>query len=465
MRTGFAKHLRAVARARPPNTGALAWDRPRGPRPNLAIRLQAVGHMEALPGLRPVKPAIEAAKPAVRDAAESSRESARFEEHLNQAHAQRQRAEGPSRADKGPSHADKSARHVRKEAQESEPAARSDTHKEADPQTKKVAGGEQVAETTSASAVESEASPPNTKPAARAAKPTEDAKPVQPEAVVEPVALPSLAVSEDSSSAAPAQAQHPETANAGAAAQPTAGVLAAAASVVKAPQVTVTLAPETSNTLQLLANEPQSIGEKPATDSLDVAQATTHTHSTDAAANVAADVLARALPASSAVSHDFARDLAQLAETAAPKAPHAGETHAASESAAEILRQVRVGLSADLREANIQLAPEALGRVSIRLRVENGTLTADVRAESAQALRALELHAPELKAALAQHGVPPSAMVFSFMNSHAGDPSGRGHASPFRSPRASFPSANFAPAALERALARRLSASGVDTYA
>ena len=226
-----------------------------------------------------------------------------------------------------------------------------------------------------------------------------------------------------------------------------------------------TLPPETSNALAVLANEPQVSGEKPAIDALELAKTTAHAHNADAAANVAADALARALPASSATPQDFARDLAKLTESAATSGPRTHETHAASESAAEVLRQVRVGLSADLREANIQLAPEALGRVSIRLRVESGTLTADVRAELAQALRALELHAPELKAALAQHGVAPSAMVFSFMNSHAGDPSSRGHASPSRSPRASFSSANLAPEALERALARRLSASGVDTYA
>ncbi len=417
--------------------------------------------MEALPGLRPAKPAIEAAKPTVRDAAESSRESARFEQHLNQAHAQQQRADGPSRADK-------SAGHVRKDAEEREPVTRADTqkdiHKEERPEASEVAGREQDVEKSSA--VEAQAPPPSSKPAASTTQATEGKQETQPELVVEPESLPSLAVEAESASATSEEAPQAQTANAAAPAQPAAGVLAATlASAVRTPQVTATLPPETLNALQLFVNEPQIIGEKPASDSLDLAQTTTHTHTTDAAANVAADALARALPASSATSPDFARDLAQLAESTATKASHAHESHAASESAAEILRQVRVGLSADLREANIQLAPEALGRVSIRLRVEHGTLTAEVRAESAQALRALELHAPELKAALAQHGVLPSAMVFSFTNSHAGDPSGRGHASPSRSPRASFPSANLAPQALERALARRLSASGVDTYA
>ncbi len=415
--------------------------------------------MEALPGLRPANPAIEAAKPAIRDAAESSRESARFEEHLNQAHVQQQRAEGPSRADQP-------AGHVRNDAERAEPATRSDIHKEEGPQTAEVAGREPAAETSSLSSIEIDAPPPNTKPAAAATQPTEAAKEVQPELVVESAAPPSPAVIEDATSAAPAKAPHAEAIDSGAAAQPAAGVLTAAlAAANRTPLVTVALPPETSNTLRLLANEAQAIGEKPAADLLDAAQTAPHARNTEAAANVAADALARALPASSAPSHDFARDLAQLRESSESKAPHASGTHAASESAAEILRQVRVGLSADLREANITLAPEALGRVSIRLRVENGTLTADVRAESAQALRALELHAPELKAALAQHGVSPSAMVFSFMNSHAGDSSGRGQASPSRSPRASFSSANLAPQALERALARRLSASGVDTYA
>jgi hypothetical protein len=180
------------------------------------------------------------------------------------------------------------------------------------------------------------------------------------------------------------------------------------------------------------------------------------------------DALARGRFELALAKHDQGRESAPVSEAHEARSHQAARPQPAHEAAAEILRQVRVGLSSDLREANIQLAPEALGRVSIRLRVEHGALVADVRAESSQALRALELHAPELKAALAQGGIEPRSLAFGFMDQHAGRASDHGHA-----PRRSTPFAGegrdefspLAPVAVERALARRLSASGVDTYA
>lgn len=177
------------------------------------------------------------------------------------------------------------------------------------------------------------------------------------------------------------------------------------------------------------------------------------------------DESARAGVARSEALPSFEGELARLREVGTPVAPAPLRSH--QEQAAEILRQVRVGLSADLREASIQLAPEALGRVTIRLRVEDGVLSADVHAQTPEALRALQHHAPELKAALAGNGMQASHLEFHLGSApgHTGDGANRGSASHAR------PARNFVnhlvshPAALERALTRGLSASGIDTFA
>jgi flagellar hook-length control protein FliK len=57
-----------------------------------------------------------------------------------------------------------------------------------------------------------------------------------------------------------------------------------------------------------------------------------------------------------------------------------------------------------LRSATLQLAPAELGRLSIRIRVEGQRIHAVVRAETEEALSALERHVPELEAAFADQG-------------------------------------------------------------
>jgi len=187
--------------------------------------------------------------------------------------------------------------------------------------------------------------------------------------------------------------------------------------------------------------------------------------SSPAALLPAADEGTRAHFATSEGAREFEAELTRLRESEAAVAP--GRAQAQREQAAEILRQVRVGLSPDLREANIQLAPESLGRVTIQLRVEDGVLHAEVRAQTPEALRALERHAPELKAALAQNGVEARSLEFQLESpsSRAGDGHARGGAAHAHSARQ--PARPFAPppAALERALLRGLSASGIDTFA
>lgn len=74
------------------------------------------------------------------------------------------------------------------------------------------------------------------------------------------------------------------------------------------------------------------------------------------------------------------------------------------DQASDVLRQVRLQLFPEARTATIYLKPAELGRVSIRLVMDGDSLQAIVRAETPEALAALEQHMPELQASLADRG-------------------------------------------------------------
>lgn len=147
----------------------------------------------------------------------------------------------------------------------------------------------------------------------------------------------------------------------------------------------------------------------------------------------------------------------------APRAPDEAR-------AADVLRQVRVHLVPDLRNAVIHLAPAELGRISIRLSVEDERLVARVRAEKREALDALEKHLPELKTALARQGLHTQEidLALGFRDERTGNPPGERAPSRGRSSSgaelAADPSVERG--AIERAtLARVLADGAVDTYA
>ena len=96
---------------------------------------------------------------------------------------------------------------------------------------------------------------------------------------------------------------------------------------------------------------------------------------------------------------DPARTIEAKAAAAPPPPP------AESARASEILRQLRVQLAPGLRSATIQLSPPEFGRISIRIRLERGELSAVVRAEKRETLDALQRHVPELEATLGQLGI------------------------------------------------------------
>ena len=131
------------------------------------------------------------------------------------------------------------------------------------------------------------------------------------------------------------------------------------------------------------------------------------------------------------------------------------------ERARHILEQVRVRISAELRSATIQLRPQHLGRVSIRLQVDEGELTAYLSAERPETLSALESHLPELRTMLARAGLETGRFEFELFQSFDGGGADRGDGQ--RGGSASH-GQDAEDASAARALARALAATGVDFY-
>lgn len=156
------------------------------------------------------------------------------------------------------------------------------------------------------------------------------------------------------------------------------------------------------------------------------------------------------------------RELPERARDAVHEAPRT-PVHEASDTASDILKQVRLKLSPELRQATLSLTPPELGRISIRLSLEDRRLTAWVRGEKRETLELLGKHLPELRATLATHGIEAEhfELALGFQDrEHA-------HGEPQRSPSTSVSRAEASSETVELApLARALAAAnGVDTFA
>ena len=86
------------------------------------------------------------------------------------------------------------------------------------------------------------------------------------------------------------------------------------------------------------------------------------------------------------------------------KAPTAPAPTPERDQASDVLRQVRLQLFPEARTATVHLKPTELGRVSIKIIVDGDEVQAMVRAETPEALAALEQHMPELQASLGDRG-------------------------------------------------------------
>lgn len=152
---------------------------------------------------------------------------------------------------------------------------------------------------------------------------------------------------------------------------------------------------------------------------------------------------------------------------AAPAAQAAPASEAELERAAAVLRQLEAKLHPGLRRVRVDLDPPELGRLVIQVERHAGGLRAVVEAFSPATLDLLERQAPELRVALAQHGIEASQVALRLGSHSSGTPRER------QEPRAlaTARGARTTPAAAiesrvpgGRALAS-LTSAGVDTYA
>ena len=82
-----------------------------------------------------------------------------------------------------------------------------------------------------------------------------------------------------------------------------------------------------------------------------------------------------------------------------------GDAAAASSGPDSVVRAVRLMWRDGLGEARLQLQPERLGTVLVSLRIEDGVVSASVRAETPAALQWLQAHQHDLRAALNSQGL------------------------------------------------------------
>lgn len=99
-------------------------------------------------------------------------------------------------------------------------------------------------------------------------------------------------------------------------------------------------------------------------------------------------------------------------QTAAAPRPGAQQM----ERAEAILDQLKVQIRAGDKEARLQLRPQELGLLDLKVKVDGGVVTANLAAESAETLAVLEAHAPELRAWLTKEGVERVELTFERMD-------------------------------------------------
>ena len=82
---------------------------------------------------------------------------------------------------------------------------------------------------------------------------------------------------------------------------------------------------------------------------------------------------------------------------------------------------MRIRLQPGLRQATLQLQPEELGRVLIKIRLDGSKAQAVVRAETSEALAILEKHTPELRSMFEQQGFEGLELDLGLASEERGD--------------------------------------------
>lgn len=106
-------------------------------------------------------------------------------------------------------------------------------------------------------------------------------------------------------------------------------------------------------------------------------------------------------------------ETARVDESVRPQAQAQEARAAARERAADMLRQIGVQLSPATRTALIDLYPKELGRIHIRISVDEGRVRASLRAEKKETLETLEKHLPELRDQLSRAGLEAQELSLS----------------------------------------------------
>lgn len=176
-------------------------------------------------------------------------------------------------------------------------------------------------------------------------------------------------------------------------------------------------------------------------------------------------------PASSAPAPEPV-ELAQMLRTSAPKAAKpAGAAAAANapaaavlERAAEILRQIELHATGDVKRLTLDLEPADLGRVSVQLALRAQRVTTIVRAQQPATLDALAQRKDELLAVLGRRGIAADSVRFEL--GFGGSRSG-GYARARAASEAPPEQARVAraPSAPPSAIPHRVRSGRIDTYA
>jgi hypothetical protein len=111
-----------------------------------------------------------------------------------------------------------------------------------------------------------------------------------------------------------------------------------------------------------------------------------------------------------------------VARAATPAPAHEPTEAQEARRASQVLQQLRMHLHPGLRSATVQLHPAELGRLAIRVSLEEGGVVARVAAESEEALAVLQRHVPELEAAFADQGFGELSFEFVLDQQAGGEP-------------------------------------------
>jgi flagellar hook-length control protein FliK len=121
-----------------------------------------------------------------------------------------------------------------------------------------------------------------------------------------------------------------------------------------------------------------------------------------------------------------------LGRTAAPSpqpAALAGSLQSAPEAADQVAQRIARAASGGSSQIRIDLVPESLGRVEVRIEIRDGATTATLVAERRETLELLRADAPKLERALTEAGVKLSADGVQFVSAKD-DTQGQGRGEP-----------------------------------